>query len=152
MNAISVWGVARAFGGRVLLRIEDHDRLRCRPTYEQSILEDLDWLGFHADAGPQRQSDEPQAYEASLDRLARLHHVYACDCVERFDDARLGTQEQAPASQCGDLLLSDRDGFWTYQFAVTTDDCRQDVDLVIRGEDLLRSTGQTDSPGSDARP
>ena len=49
VNAIYVWGIARARGGRVLLRIEDHDRLRCRPEYEDALLEDLDWLGFEAD-------------------------------------------------------------------------------------------------------
>jgi len=27
----------------VLLRIEDHDRERCRPRYETGILDDLDW-------------------------------------------------------------------------------------------------------------
>jgi glutamyl-Q tRNA(Asp) synthetase len=36
MNALYVWGMARAAGGRVLLRIEDHDRQRCRPEYEAS--------------------------------------------------------------------------------------------------------------------
>jgi glutamyl-tRNA synthetase/glutamyl-Q tRNA(Asp) synthetase len=62
--------------------------------------------------------------------------------VERFVDARLGPQEQHPTDQCGDLLLLDRLGQWTYQFAVVVDDLRQGVDLVIRGEDLLASTGR----------
>jgi glutamyl-tRNA synthetase/glutamyl-Q tRNA(Asp) synthetase len=57
-------------------------------------------------------------------------------------DARLGPQEQDPAQQCGDLLLRDRLGQWTYQFAVVVDDCRHQVDLVVRGEDLLPSTGR----------
>lgn len=189
MNAIYVWEIARAVGGRVLLRIENHDRLRSRPEYERTIVEDLQWLGFEPDAGTVRQSDEPQAYEDALQQLARSRHVYACECsrkdiarapllpvpgaeaaevpysgrcrrrglgfgpgrgvrvamsegTERFEDARLGWVEQRPARQCGDLLLRDRDGFWTYQFAVTVDDCRQGVDLVIRGEDLLSSTGR----------
>jgi glutamyl-tRNA synthetase/glutamyl-Q tRNA(Asp) synthetase len=185
VNAMYVWQTARALGGHVLLRIEDHDRLRSRPEYEAAILEDLAWLGFVADEGPVRQSDELGAYAEALDRLGGSHHVYTCDCsrrdmaaestvtaggevryggrcrtrgltmapgrgvrvemapgVERFADARLGWQEQSPAQQCGDLLLRDRDGFWTYQFAVTVDDIRQGVDLVIRGEDLLSSTGR----------
>lgn len=190
VNALYVWDVARALGGSVLLRIEDHDRLRSQPEYERAILEDLAWLGFEADAGPVRQSDEPQAYRDALERLAASHHVYACDCsrreiaaaartaegvadaadevrysgrcrtrglalasgrgvrveiapgVERVDDGRMGLLEQIPAAQCGDLLLRDRDGFWTYQFAVTVDDWRQGVDLVIRGEDLVSSTGR----------
>ena len=41
----------RLIGGRVLLRIEDHDRQRCRPAYDAALLEDLAWLGFVADAG-----------------------------------------------------------------------------------------------------
>src|SRR3979409_833520 len=51
VNAIYVWGMARAAGGRVLLRIEDHDRIRCRPEYEAALLEDLAWLGFEPDEG-----------------------------------------------------------------------------------------------------
>ncbi len=51
VNAIYVWGIARALGGRVLLRIEDHDRMRCRPEYETALLQDLAWLGFEPDAG-----------------------------------------------------------------------------------------------------
>jgi glutamyl-tRNA synthetase/glutamyl-Q tRNA(Asp) synthetase len=62
--------------------------------------------------------------------------------VERFEDARLGPQHQDPSAQCGDVLLRDRHGNWTYQFAVTVDDRRQEIDLVIRGVDLLPSTGR----------
>jgi glutamyl-Q tRNA(Asp) synthetase len=61
---------------------------------------------------------------------------------ETFEDMRLGMQRQDPAEQCGDVLLRDRHGNWTYQFAVTVDDWRQDIDFVIRGVDLLQSTGR----------
>jgi glutamyl-tRNA synthetase/glutamyl-Q tRNA(Asp) synthetase len=62
--------------------------------------------------------------------------------AERFEDARLGWQVQDPSLQCGDLLLRDRQGQWTYQFAVVVDDLRHGVDLVVRGDDLLESTGR----------
>ena len=62
--------------------------------------------------------------------------------IERFEDLRLGPQEQRPSEQCGDVLVRDRDGNWTYQFAVVVDDWLQGVNLVIRGEDLLDSTGR----------
>ena len=62
--------------------------------------------------------------------------------VERFDDLRLGPQRQEPSTQCGDLLIRDRLGNWTYHFAVTVDDWLQEIDLVIRGIDLLESTGR----------
>jgi glutamyl/glutaminyl-tRNA synthetase len=62
--------------------------------------------------------------------------------LERFVDLRHGVQEQRPSEQCGDLLVRDRDGQWTYQFAATVDDLVQGVTLVIRGDDLLASTGR----------
>src|SRR5512138_3511811 len=80
VNAIYVWGLARALGGRVLLRIEDHDRIRSRPAYDDALLEDLAWLGFAADIGPVRQSDDNDAYQRALDTLTQSHHVYACEC------------------------------------------------------------------------
>lgn len=62
--------------------------------------------------------------------------------IERFVDLRHGLQAQCPSEQCGDLLARDRDGNWTYQFAATVDDYVQGVTLVIRGDDLLSSTGR----------
>jgi glutamyl-Q tRNA(Asp) synthetase len=62
--------------------------------------------------------------------------------AEAFVDALMGPQVQDPGEQCGDLLVRDRVGNWTYQFAVTVDDDRQGITDVIRGEDLLDSTGR----------
>jgi glutamyl-tRNA synthetase/glutamyl-Q tRNA(Asp) synthetase len=62
--------------------------------------------------------------------------------VETFDDVRHGRIVQRPWEQCGDLLVRDRAGNWTYQFAVTVDDWKQGVSFVIRGDDLLASTGR----------
>jgi glutamyl-tRNA synthetase/glutamyl-Q tRNA(Asp) synthetase len=195
VNALWVWETARRFGGKVLLRIEDHDRTRCRPEYERALLDDLDWLGLEPDIAPiasfragrseYRQSDSGAHYEAALERLRAAGLAYVCECSrkdiaaevpdrfneemrypgtcrgkglapaarrgwrvvmeegdEAFDDLRLGPHRQSPAEQCGDLLVRDRLGNWTYQFSVTVDDMRHGVDLVIRGEDLLSSTGR----------
>ncbi len=194
VNAIYVWGVTRALGGRVLLRIEDHDRDRSRPAYERGILDDLDWLGFAPDEpstgdfrrGPcrGRQSDREAVYLQALDDLRTRGLVYVCNCTraeiasaagpggpelrypgtcrskrlpetsgaglrvrldagdEPFDDLALGLQTQRPAEQCGDLLVRDRHGCWTYQFAAAVDDLATGVTLVIRGVDLLASTGR----------
>lgn len=61
---------------------------------------------------------------------------------ETFVDALKGLQVQDPSLQSGDLLIKDRLNNWTYQFAVTVDDYRQGITDVIRGEDLLDSTGR----------
>lgn len=183
-SALAVWGLARAFGGRVLLRIEDHDRTRSRSEYERGILEDLEWLGFRADGPIVRQSEREAKYGHALQVLNQRGLVYPCDCSRRsieaatgpvvgearyqgtcreravdgslskarrvriepmrlaFRDLLLGDVEQIPAEQCGDVLVCDRLGQWTYQFAVVVDDLDQGVDLVIRGADLLDSTGR----------
>ena len=168
VNALWVWQTA----DRVLLRIEDHDRQRSRPEFEAAIVEDLDWLGFVPDGPPVRQRDRGDIYSQALETLKQQRLVYGCRCsrispypgtcrdrgladtpgaglrvhfepsVERFVDLRHGPQEQRPSEQCGDLLIRDREGNWTYQFAVTVDDYVQGVTHVIRGDDLLASTGR----------
>lgn len=80
-NAIFVWGLAGGEGGRVLLRIEDHDRVRSRPEFDAALLEDLAWLGFVADEGPVRQAGDDAPYAAALDRLRTDGLIYGCDCA-----------------------------------------------------------------------
>lgn len=69
---------ARERGGRFLVRIEDIDRERCRPEFEQGINEDLAWLDLRPDAPPERQSDGMQAYDDALARLRDLGLLYRC--------------------------------------------------------------------------
>ena len=54
-------------GGRFLLRIEDIDRQRCRPEFEQGIYEDLRWLGLDWDGPVRRQSDRMDRYDQALE-------------------------------------------------------------------------------------
>ena len=68
--------------------------------------------------------------------------VLIAEGAERFDDVICGDQVQEPSAQCGDVLIRDRRGNWTYQFAVSVDDWRQEIDFVVRGADLLESTGR----------
>jgi glutamyl/glutaminyl-tRNA synthetase len=91
VNIAYTWGVARATGGRVILRIEDHDRLRSRRAYEVALLEDLERLGLVPDEPPvaafragttaYRQSDAAALYSAAVDRLRADGLAYACDCA-----------------------------------------------------------------------
>ncbi len=90
-NALVVWGAARATGGQVILRIEDHDRQRCRSEFERALLDDLEALGFAPDEPPiasfrtgapsaYRQRDNRAAYAAAVEPLDASGLVYACDC------------------------------------------------------------------------
>lgn len=59
-----------------------------------------------------------------------------------FADLYLGPQVQDPARESGDLLVRERNGNWTYNFCVVVDDLLEDIDLIIRGQDILESTGR----------
>jgi glutamyl-Q tRNA(Asp) synthetase len=72
--------LAAALGGRLLLRIEDLDRARCKQRYEAAILDDLAWLGFRFESRPRRQSEHGGAYAGALARLEALGLVYPCFC------------------------------------------------------------------------
>jgi glutamyl-Q tRNA(Asp) synthetase len=93
------------------------------------------------DIGSERYDGRCRTRSLPLERGAGVR--VAIDCgVEHAEDLLMGRLEQDPSDQSGDVLLRDRDGHWTYHFAVTVDDLAQGVTLVIRGADLLDSTGR----------
>jgi glutamyl-Q tRNA(Asp) synthetase len=59
-----------------------------------------------------------------------------------FDDRIQGHQQDILAETTGDFILLRADGFFAYQLAVVVDDEAQGVTHVVRGEDLLESTGR----------
>ena len=191
VSCLYVFGLTRALGGQVLVRIEDHDRTRSRPEFDEAIREDLDWLGLVPDHSPWnglgkfdpglRQSHRVGVHAARLADLADRGLVYRCDCPRSsmtpgmdgelfhqglcrsrtipddtphglripmpdrdfaFTDLIAGPQVQNPFRQTGDLLARDRHGCFTYHFSCAVDDLDQGVNLVIRGQDLLASTGR----------
>ncbi len=79
-SAILAHDMARAKGGRFLLRIEDIDRQRSKPEWEEQIFDDLAWLGLSWETPVMRQSDRQAAYDAALARLAAKDLVFPCSC------------------------------------------------------------------------
>ena len=71
LSALLNADMARAAGGRLLLRIEDIDATRCRPEYEAAIYEDLAWLGLAWEQPVRRQSEHFDDYRAALAKLER---------------------------------------------------------------------------------
>jgi glutamyl-Q tRNA(Asp) synthetase len=75
-SALLNFDMARAAGGRFLLRIEDIDAARCRPEFEAAIYEDLEWLGLTWEQPVRRQSEHFKDYRAALDRLAAMRLTF----------------------------------------------------------------------------
>lgn len=194
LHLIYVQGISRKLGATINLRIEDHDRIRCLPQYDESLLQDLEWLGFDIPTKLWRQSERHQIYQNELEKLMNRDLVYVCRCSRKdvqsstgqnggelvypgtcrsknypfgepntcvrlkldqiptldgqespssiqFRDLFLGDLGHNPREQ-GDVVVQDRFGQWTYQFAVVIDDLEQQINLIIRGQDLLSSTGR----------
>lgn len=76
LSALTNQRMAKAVGGRLLLRIEDIDVTRCTPEFEAGIFRDLSWLELTWEDPVRRQSEHFGAYEAALDRLRREGLVY----------------------------------------------------------------------------
>jgi glutamyl-Q tRNA(Asp) synthetase len=76
LSALMNFDLARAAGGRFLLRIEDIDRTRCRSEFEAAICEDLSWLGVTWDGPVWRQSEHLDDHQAALARLEADGLVY----------------------------------------------------------------------------
>jgi glutamyl-Q tRNA(Asp) synthetase len=92
---------AEGAGGRFLLRIEDIDTGRCRPAFEEAILEDLAWLGLTWEMPVLRQSERGAAYRAALTRLDALGVVYPCFCTRKEIAAEIARAGAAPQETAG---------------------------------------------------
>lgn len=94
-SALRAHDLARALGGRFLLRIEDIDSARCRADHVDAIFEDLRWLGLIWDGEPVIQSRRMPAYAAAIARLETLGLLYRCICT-RSDIAAAASAPQGP--------------------------------------------------------
>jgi len=75
-SALLNYSMARAAGGRFLLRIEDIDTTRCTPEMEAAIYRDLAWLGIEWEEPVRRQSEHFDDYAEALERLVDAGIVY----------------------------------------------------------------------------
>lgn len=96
-TALFNWLMAKGSGGTFIVRIEDTDVERSTAESEQSILDDLRWLGLTWDEGPDvggpyapyRQSERLDVYRAHADRLLTEARAYRCFCSpERLEADR----------------------------------------------------------------
>lgn len=79
---------ARAQAGTLVLRNEDLDRQRCKPEFVTAMLEDLRWLGFNWQEGPDlggphapyTQSERMPFYRAAFEQLRAAGFLFPCAC------------------------------------------------------------------------
>ena len=95
-SALLNFDLARASGGRFLLRIEDIDPTRCRPEFEAAIYEDLAWLGIAWEAPVRRQSEHLARLSRRGGKLSGQGLIYPA-FESRAEIARLVAQREADA-------------------------------------------------------
>ncbi|MEG2420940.1 MAG: tRNA glutamyl-Q(34) synthetase GluQRS [Oscillospiraceae bacterium] len=88
-SALLAYLSVKSRGGKLVLRIEDLDRLRCKEEYAETLMDDLAWLGIGWDEGPFWQSRREEHYRAALTALEGKGLLYPCYCTrrERLGDA-----------------------------------------------------------------
>lgn len=83
--------------GKFILRIEDTDRKRSRPEFEQNIYKALSWCGINWDEGPDvggpyapyRQSERLDIYKKHCQDLLDTGKAYKCFCTsEELEEMR----------------------------------------------------------------
>jgi len=85
------------------------------------------------------QDRQPQADGEQANAAWRLR---VPDEELAFDDLLCGRQCVNVQRQVGDFIVIAKAGLPAYQLAVVVDDARQSVTDIVRGDDLLRSTGR----------
>lgn len=144
---------ARARGGRWLLRVEDVDAPRTVPGATETILRQLEALGFGWDGEVVYQSKRLDLYRTALDRLIQEGKAFACACTRReLADSALapdgsrrypGTCRQGlrPGQTARAWRLRTADGTITWQDAIQGEQ-HEDVGREVGDFVLLRADGQ----------
>ncbi len=86
LSAIVAHDLARASGGRFLLRIEDIDGSRSRPELAGEFRRDLEWLGLEWEEVP-AQSTRLASYAAAAEALKARGLLYPCTCTRKQIEA-----------------------------------------------------------------
>ena len=172
VTALASYLDAKAAGAEWIVRIEDVDTPRTVPGAADSILRSLDAHGLEWDGPVIFQSERSGAYHQALRRLGDRVYPCGCSrrdvmgkypgtCREglggrparsfrlrvpsqpiSYTERLLGRITESLAETCGDFVLLRADGVSAYQLAVVVDDIAQGITDVVRGADLLESTGR----------
>src|SRR4051794_23091190 len=146
-TALFNWLLARGHDGTYILRIEDTDAERSTKASEESILDDLRWLGLEWDegpdvggaCGPSRQSERLHLYSSYANELLAGGHAYYCFCPPQKleDDRRKDLAAGRPPKYRGTCR------------SLSPEDARRRLDAGERGVIRFRVPEHTDVPFQD---
>ena len=88
----------------------------------------------------ERVHNENIKKELPTDKTSSLRFRVS-DKIMYFNDLLAGEQHISLKEQVGDFVLRRADGMWAYHLAVVVDDIAMDINYILRGDDLLTSTG-----------
>ncbi len=101
--AVVAHDLARAQGGRFLIRFDDLDTARVKPGMADAIVRQLGALGLEPDDAPVYQSQRTALYDAALATLAKAELTYPCFCTRRDIAAEIAASASAPHGIDGPL-------------------------------------------------
>jgi len=112
-TALLAWLFARSTNGRFLMRVEDLDRQRVKPGYEEQQLADLRAIGIDWDGPVVRQSERLDLYAQAIDQLDTAGRIYPCFCTraeirEAASAAHGPLPEGAYPGTCRELTQGER--------------------------------------------
>jgi glutamyl-tRNA synthetase len=156
-TALYSWLYARQRGGSFILRIEDTDKERSKPEFEENIIDGLKWLGLTHDEF-YRQSERGGLYRKHLENLIEKGLVYVSKEevteegqraeVLRFKNPNHSVTFRDEArgditfdtTELGDFVVAKDFDTPLYHFAVVVDDFEMGVTHIIRGDDGISNT------------
>ena len=139
---------ARQQGGKFLLRIEDTDRQRSTPEFEQEILGSLKWLGLEWDEELVHQSSRLERYREVAAELVSKGLAYEFEGAIKFKIPKtevkvydiIRGEVTYDSKEFDDLVIMKSDGYPVFHLAVIVDDHDMGITHVVRGEDHLPNT------------
>ncbi len=104
-SALIAWLYTKQNGGKIILRIDDLDKIRCKDEHIYTLQKDLEFLGLHWDEGTNdnfyRQSKCTDYYEQILQQISEKAEVYNCYCTRADINSH-----SAPHEQDGEIVYS----------------------------------------------
>ena len=148
-TALINWLFARHNNGKMLLRIEDTDRVRSEDRYLEEILRGLEWLGLDWDGEPIYQSKRFDVYKTAAEKLLEEGKAYKEGeaIIFRVDKGRNVEVDDIihgkivfNTDEIKDQVMIKSDGSPAYNFCCVIDDVDQKITHIIRGDDHISNT------------